>query len=116
MRHRKQKSILGREANQRKSLMKNLAESLIIHGAIETTAAKARAVRMFVEPLVTKAKSQSISGQRLLRQRLYTDRAINKLMRDIAPRYKDRAGGYTRIIKLGQRERDAGQTARIEFV
>lgn len=116
MRHRKKKIILGREAGPRKALMKNLAQSLILHGGIRTTAAKARAMRPYVERLVTTAKSGTIAARRSAKSKLFTETAVKKLFTDVAPKYKERAGGYTRIIKLGRRASDAGETVRIEFV
>ena len=116
MRHRKKKITLGRERSSRVALLRGLAESLILHGAIVTTEAKAKALRSVVEPLVTTAKAGTIVSQRILRRTLYTDRAIQKLMGEIAPKYKERKGGYTRIVKVGVRRSDGGRTARIEFV
>lgn len=116
MRHRKKKATLGRIAPQRKALMRSLAESLIIHDGIKTTQAKAKALRVFVEPLVTKAKEGTLAQRRNLISVLYTDAVVNKLMDDIGPRYKERNGGYTRIIKLGPRENDGANMVRIEFV
>ena len=116
MRHRKNKATLGRESAQRKALMRSLAESLIIHDGIKTTQAKAKALRMFVEPLVTKAKQGTLAQRRNIIKALYTDAAVKKLMDDIAPRYKERQGGYTRIIKLGSRQNDGAEMVRIEFV
>ncbi len=116
MRHRKKKATLGRVKAPREALMRNLAESLILHGSIRTTKAKARALRSFVEPLVTKAKKDNLQARRNLLKVLYTDEVINKLLKEIAPNYKDRKGGYTRIIKLGHRAHDAAEMARIEFV
>lgn len=118
MRHRKKEHILGRERAPRKALMRSLAEGLVLHESIETTLAKAKALRVFIEPLVTKAAKgkNPLVVRRKLQQVLYTDRAINKMIKDIAPRYKERPGGYTRIVKLGHRASDAADTARIEFV
>lgn len=116
MRHRSKKFTLGREKAQRDALIRNLAESLILHGGIKTTHAKARALRTFVEPLVTKAKRGTLADRRLLLSRLYTNQAVEKLMADYGPRYKERAGGYTRIIKIGPRFADAADMVRIEFV
>lgn len=116
MRHQKKKATLGREKAQREALLRNLAESLILHGSIKTTKAKAKALRTFVEPLVTKAKKKTLASERNIRKVLYTDAAINKLTREIAPRYADRAGGYTRIIKIGTRTNDAAEVVHIEFV
>lgn len=117
MRHRKKKITLGRERGPRKALMRGLAESLILHGAITTTIAKAKALRGVVEPLVTIAKAGGILiAERKLRQTLYTDQAVRKLLKEIAPKYATRQGGYTRIVKVGVRGNDHGITARIEFV
>ena len=116
MRHQKQKFTLGREASVRKALMRSLTESLILHDGIVTTLAKAKALRTVVEPLVTQAKQGSLAARRNSKRFLYTKAAIIRLHNTVAPRYKDRAGGYTRIIKLGHRVNDKGDMARIEFV
>lgn len=117
MRHRKKKITLGRERGPRKALMRSLAESLILHGAITTTLAKAKALRGIVEPLVTIAKlAGTLIAERKLRQTLYTDGAVRKLLKEIAPKYAARQGGYTRIVKTGTRGNDHGDAARIEFV
>lgn len=116
MRHLKKKVTLGREKAPREAMMRNLAESLILHGSIKTTKAKARALRSFVEPLVTKAKKGTLADRRLLKSALYTDATVNKLLTEIGPRYQERSGGYTRIIKMGPRFNDAAEMVRIEFV
>lgn len=116
MRHRKKKATLGREAAQRDALMRSLAESLILHESIKTTKAKAKALRGVVEPLITKAGVGTLAARRNAMKVLYTDKAIKKLMEEIAPRYKERAGGYTRIIKIGPRKNDAAEMVRIELV
>ncbi len=116
MRHQKKKATLGRETAQRKALMRSLADSLVIHGGIKTTKAKAKALRSVIEPLVTKARKGTLSARREAIKVLYTDKAVKKLMEEIGPRYKDRDGGYTRIIKIGTRVNDAAETVRIEFV
>jgi len=116
MRHKKKKATLGRVKPQREALMRSLAESLILHGSIKTTKAKARALRSFVEPLITKAKKGDLTARRNLIKVLYTDKVINKLLKDVAPGYKDRQGGYTRIIKIGPRANDSADMVRIEFV
>lgn len=116
MRHRKQKVTLGREKAPRSALLRGLADSLILHKSIITTVAKAKALRGVVEPLVTKAKSGTIASRRQVTRVLYTNQAIDTLMNDLAPKYKDRAGGYTRIVRLGTRRNDAAEIARIEFV
>jgi len=116
MRHQKQKATLGRERAGRKALMRSLAESLILHGAIKTTEPKAKALRIFVEPLITKAKRGTLADRRLLIAALYTDKAVRKLMDEIGPKYKERAGGYTRIKKIGTRRNDAAEMVTIELV
>jgi len=116
MRHRKKKITLGREKAQRDALLRNLAESLILHEGIVTTKAKARALRMFIEPLVTKARHAKPNAQALISKSLYTGKAVKKLVTEIGPRYKDRDGGYTRIIKMGHRANDKGEKVKIEFV
>jgi len=116
MRHQIQKQTLGRETSQRKALMISLAEGLILHGAIKTTLAKAKALRLFVEPLVTRAKKNNLTARRLIKSSLHTDKAVEKMMDEIGPKYATRNGGYTRVIKMARRPNDAAETARIEFV
>lgn len=116
MRHNRKKTTLGREKAHREALLRNLAQSLILHGAITTTQAKAKALRCVVEPLVTKAKDGSVHARRNIMKVLYTQEAVNKLIHEIAPTFKDRNGGYTRIIKLGSRRNDGADMAKIEFV
>lgn len=116
MRHQKKNNTLGRVKAQREALMKSLAESLILHGAIETTSAKAKALRGFVEPLITTAKGGSLANRRTLISKLYTDKVVNKLMDELGPQYKDRNGGYTRITKVGFRPNDGAEKVRIELV
>ena len=116
MRHNNKKATLGRVKAQRDALMRNLAESLVLHGAITTTVAKAKALRSVVEPLVTKAKKGTVPDRRNIMKVLYTQQAVNKLIHDIAPKFSDRLGGYTRITKLGARKNDGAPIAKIEFV
>lgn len=116
MRHRNKKFTLGREKAARDALMRSLAESLVLHGSVKTTHAKARALRMVVEPLVTKAKKNTLVSRRQVMRVLYTDKAVKRLFTDIAPQYVARQGGYTRIMKIGTRPRDAAEVVRIEFV
>lgn len=116
MRHLTQKKSLGRETSQRKALMISLAESLILHGGIKTTLAKAKALRLFIEPMITRAKKNTLTARRLLKQSLHTDKAVEKLMKEIGPQYATRNGGYTRVIKMARRPNDAAETARIELV
>lgn len=116
MRHQKKGVKLGRESNQRKALMRSLAESLILNGSIVTTKAKAKALKTVIEPLVTKAKKGRPIDREMIMGVLYTGKAVNKLVKEIAPRYMERKGGYTRIVKLGFRMNDSAETAKIEFV
>ena len=116
MRHRKNTKTLGRKKAQREALMRNLADSLAVHGKIETTLAKAKELRKFIEPLVTKAKEPSLASRRELIRVLYTDTAIKRMMEEWGPKYKQRPGGYTRITKIGARLNDGAEMAVIEFV
>jgi large subunit ribosomal protein L17 len=116
MRHRNKTAILGRKKSVRVALMRGLADSLITHGKIKTTLAKAKALRRVVEPVITKAKRGTLHDNRLIRQTLYTDTAVNKALNEIGPKYKERNGGYTRITKLGRRPNDAAEVAVIELV
>ena len=116
MRHRKKGKTLGRERAHREALMKNLAESLILSGSVRTTKAKAQELRTVIEPLITKARMGTLAARRQLRSRLYTDAVVVKLMNEIGPRYRERPGGYTRVIKLGRRVNDAAEVVKIELV
>jgi large subunit ribosomal protein L17 len=116
MRHQKKKVTLDRNTAARRSLLANLAESLILHEKIKTTKAKAKAVRSLVERLVTKAKKNDLAARRQLKRVLYTDNAVDKTMEVLGPRYLERKGGYTRITLLGVRKGDAGEEAMVEFV
>jgi large subunit ribosomal protein L17 len=102
-------------AHQR-SMLANLAASLIEAGAITTTEAKAKALRPYVEKLITKAKHGGVHNQRLVVSTIHDKDATQKLFTEVGPRYADRNGGYTRILKLGPRHGDAAPMARIEFV
>ncbi len=116
MRHNKKFNHLGRQAGHRKALMSNMASSLILHKRIETTVAKAKAVRMFVEPLVTKAKEDTTHSRRVVFSYLKQKEAVTELFRTIAPKIAERPGGYTRILKTGFRLGDAADMCIIEFV
>ena len=101
MRHNKNFNHLGRQAGHRKAMLSNMASSLILHKRIETTVAKAKAVRQFVEPLVTKAKEDTTHSRRVVFSYLKQKEAVTELFRTIAPKIADRPGGYTRILKTG---------------
>jgi large subunit ribosomal protein L17 len=117
MRHHSNVRKFGRNKNQRKALLKGLVLSLIAHGKVETTEAKAKEVRPFMEKLVTKSLVGTLASRRLVLSRLYGLKAPSaKLVDTIAPKYKDRTGGYTRITKLGMRKGDASKMAIIEFI
>lgn len=116
MRHQKKGKKFGRESGQRKALFRSLAESLILHGSIVTTTAKAKELKKVIEPLVTKAKKHGPVDMEIIMKTLYTGKAVTKLVKEIAPRYAERKGGYTRIVKLGYRTNDSAETAKIEFV
>jgi len=118
MRHRVKTKSFHRKKEHREAMFINLAVSLIEHGRIETTLPKAKALRPFVEKLVTLAKKETIAARRLLNARLRNNRkAVTKLFKDIAPLFKEVNGGYTRIYKLDKRRRgDDAQMAIIEFV
>ena len=116
MRHNKNFNHLGRKAGHRKALMSNMASSLILHKRIETTVAKAKAVKQFVEPLVTKSKEDSTHSRRVVFSYLKQKEAVTELFRTIAPKIADRPGGYTRILKTGFRLGDGADMCIIEFV
>ena len=116
MRHNKNFNHLGRQAGHRKALMSNMASSLILHKRIETTVAKAKAVKQFVEPLVTKSKEDTTHSRRVVFSYLKQKEAVTELFRTIAPKIADRPGGYTRILKTGFRLGDAADMCIIEFV
>ncbi len=116
MRHRKTGRKLNRNSPQRNSLMKNLAISIIEHESVSTTLAKAKEIRGFLEPLVTLAKENTVANQRLAYSRLRSKEAVAKLFDELGPHYKDRPGGYLRVIKSGLRNGDKAPSAQIEFV
>ena len=116
MRHRKNTKTLGRKSAQRKALFVNLSNELIKHESIKTTKAKAKKLRQFVEPLITKSEDDSLEVKRFLLGKLQDEEVVDKLLEDIGPRFEDRPGGYTRIIKLHPRDDDGADMARIELV
>ena len=116
MRHRKSGRKLNRNSPQRSALKKGLAISIIEHESVKTTLAKAKEIRGFLEPLVTLAKENSVANQRLAYARLQSKEAVAKLFDELGPRYKDRPGGYLRVIKRGYRPGDKAPAAQIEFV
>tara|TARA_B100001964_G_C14013031_1_gene500255 strand:- start:328 stop:753 length:426 start_codon:yes stop_codon:yes gene_type:complete len=119
MRHQKRGRKFNRSASHRKAMMSNLASALILHKRIKTTDAKGKELRGFVERLVTYAKQGDVHGRRLIQKKIQGKRAkqiANILIHDIAPIYGDRNGGYTRLIKLNNRNNDNASISLIEFV
>lgn len=116
MRHQKTKITLDRKSPARRSLLANLAESLILYEKIKTTKAKAKAVQSLVEKLITKAKKQNLAARRDIASTLYTANSVRKLMEEIGPRYKEKRGGYTRVTSLKCRKGDGAEEAIVELV
>ncbi len=116
MRHGKKFNHLGRTASHRKALLSNMACSLIEHKRINTTVAKAKALRVYVEPLLTKAKNDTTHNRRTVFSYLQSKEAVTELFRTVAPKIAERNGGYCRIIKTGFRLGDGADTAMIELV
>jgi len=117
MRHHHKGRTLGRDKKQREALLRSLARSLVIHERISTTEAKAKELRPFMEKLVTRSKADTVANRRIVSSRIHDASATKKLFSAIGPRYKERAGGYTRIVKRTKRgANDARKMAYIAFV
>ena len=116
MRHRKSGRHLNRTSSHRKAMFANMATSLIEHEIIKTTVPKAKELRRVAEPLITLAKTDSVANRRLAFARLRSKAAVGKLFTELGPRYQERPGGYTRILKAGYRKGDAAPVAYIELV
>lgn len=116
MRHRKKGTILGREKAPREALLRNLATSIILFEKIKTTEAKAKAVKSLVEKAITSGKKPTLASRRKLMSFFYTEHPVKKILEVLAPRYESRAGGYTRIVKIGARKNDGAQMVQIELV
>ncbi len=116
MRHGKKFNHLGRKAAHRKAMLSNMACSLIEHKQINTTLAKAKALRTYLEPIITKSKNDTTHSRRVVFKYLQNKEAVSELFREVAPKVAERPGGYTRIIKLGARLGDAAEMAMIELV
>jgi len=116
MRHGKKHNHLGRQKGHRVALLRNLSISLVEYKRISTTLAKAKALRVFIEPLITKAKTNSTHSRRTVFSNLQNKEAVKELFGPIAEKVADRPGGYLRIIKTGVRKGDGAETAMIEFV
>jgi large subunit ribosomal protein L17 len=116
MRHKKTINHLGRKAQHRNAMLSNMAASLILEKRITTTLAKAKALRMYVEPLITKSKEDSTHSRRTVFSYLQSKEAVSELFREVAQKIADRPGGYTRILKTGFRKGDAAEMCFIELV
>jgi large subunit ribosomal protein L17 len=116
MRHRKSGRQLNRNSSHRQAMFRNMASSLVKHELIKTTLPKAKELRRVVEPLITLAKIDSVANRRLAFARTRDDEVVGKLFTDLGPRYAERPGGYTRILKCGFRAGDNAPMAYIEFV
>lgn len=116
MRHKKNVNHLGRTSEHRKAMLSNMANSLILHKRITTTLAKAKALRIYIEPLITKAKTDSTHARRQVFSYLQSKEAVSELFREISKKIADRPGGYTRILKTGTRLGDNAEMCIIELV
>ncbi len=116
MKHRVSVNPLGRTSAHRKALHRNMVTSLFAHERIRTTKAKAKAVRRTAEKMITRAKEDSVHNRRIVFKDMKDQAVLAKLFTDIGPRFKNRAGGYTRILKLGQRRGDASEMVLLELV
>ena len=116
MSHNKAINHLGRKSGHRKALLANMATSLILHKRIETTVAKAKALKGYVEPLITKSKEDTTHSRRVVFSYLKNKEAVTELFRTVAPKIADRPGGYTRVLKTGFRQGDGADMALIELV
>lgn len=116
MRHRNSGRQLGRESSHRKAMLQNLTNSLVEHELIKTTLPRAKELRRVAEPLITRAREDSVANRRLVFSRLRSKEAVGKLFNELGPRYKERNGGYLRILKAGFRRGDNAPMAYVELV
>jgi len=116
MRHQVTGKKLNIDRNQRKALFKSLINSLVIHGQIKTTLAKAKAIRRLAEKLITKGKDQTLHSRRLIAAFLQNNKAVNKIVDELGPLFKKRPGGYTRIVRLGNRVGDDAMMVKLELI
>lgn len=116
MRHRKNKVTLSRTKGQRELMLRTLAESVVLHEGVNTTEAKARAVKPLVERMITRGKVNTVIARRYLMTFFTKEAPVKKILEVLGPKYEARQGGYTRIVKLGQRKGDAASIVRIELV
>ncbi len=116
MRHRKKQTTLGRGANHRRALMRNLARSFFLSGKITTTEAKAKAIKPTIEKLITIGKKDTLQNRRKIIQVTGSNNIANKIIKEVSPRYKERNGGYTRIIKIGNRAGDNAKQVYLQLI
>jgi len=116
MRHRNKVKTLDRKKAPREALIRHLATSVILYEKIQTTAAKAKVLRPFVEKLITSGKKPTLANRRELMKSFYTEHPVNKILEVLSPRYMTRSGGYTRIVKIGHRQGDGADIVQIELV
>lgn len=116
MRHQNTKKKLNRDKDSRQALLRSMANSLVLYERIRTTEAKAKAIRPMIEKMITRAKDNSLHSRRELMKKLPTKEAVDKMLQVIGPKYKDRKGGYLRIVKTEPRQGDGAQMAIIELV
>lgn len=116
MRHNKKGKRLGTDESHHKAILRGLAAQLFIHGKIKTTETKAKELRPFAEKLITTAKAGDVHARRIILRDIEHREIVHKLFAEIAPKYAERPGGYTRILKLGPRQGDAAPMAQIELV
>ncbi|NQV89216.1 MAG: 50S ribosomal protein L17 [Parcubacteria group bacterium] len=116
MRHRNKGIILGRKKAPREALLRNLAASVILHEKVQTTEAKAKAIRPLVEKAITSGKQPTLATRRNLMKFFYTEHPVKKILEVLGPRYASRPGGYTRIVKIGHRKNDGADMVQIELV
>ncbi len=116
MRHRKTTPKLGRKPDARVRLLRNLVTSLVIEERVTTSLAKARAARSLSEKIITKGKKDTVHSRRMVARMVYGSKAVQKIFNELGPRYKDRPGGYTRLLKLGPRRGDAAEAVILELV
>jgi len=116
MRHRKKGRSLGRTAEHRRAMLRNMATSLFLHGRVETTTEKAKELRRYAEPMITKAKRGDLHARRLVARHIQDSEVLHKLFAELGPKYAERPGGYTRVLHLGHRPGDAAEMSIIELV
>lgn len=116
MRHRRKGKKFGRKKGPREAMLRNLATSVVLYEKVQTTETKAKAIKPIVEKYVTASRDNSLHTRRKLLQYFYDEKAVQKLLEDLGPRYKERPGGYMRIIKKGPRQGDAATVVSLEFV